>query len=54
MTDRSKARGLYPGMADVAIAATAVAHGQILLTRNRKHFEVLDIETIDPFERLPP
>jgi predicted nucleic acid-binding protein len=53
MTDRSKARGLYPGMADVTIAATALAHNQILLTRNLKHFEALEVATIDPFERLP-
>lgn len=54
MTDKSKARGLYPGIADVAIGATAVAHRQILLTRNRKHFEALEIELLDPFEQLPP
>ena len=53
MTDTSKARGLYPGMADVTIAATAVAHNHIFLTRNLKHFEALDVPIIDPFERLP-
>ena len=53
MTDRSKARGLYPGMADTVIAATAISHGLILLTRNLRHFEVFEIETVNPFESLP-
>ena len=54
MTDRSKAKGLYPGMADTVIAATAVAHGQKLLTRNLKHFEIFAMEMANPFEHLPP
>ncbi len=54
MTDRNKAQGLYPGMADTIIAATALAHGQVLLTRNLKHFEGFEVQMANPFERLPP
>ena len=53
MTDRSKAKGEYPGFPDVVIAATAVAYDLILLTRNLKHFDSLGVPGIDPFERLP-
>jgi toxin FitB len=53
LTDQGKARGRYPGLADVAIAATSVAHGLTLLSRNLQHFHPLGIDAIDPFERLP-
>ncbi|HEX8664245.1 MAG TPA: type II toxin-antitoxin system VapC family toxin [Beijerinckiaceae bacterium] len=48
LADRGKARGRYPGLADVAIAATSVAHGLVLLSRNLQHFHPLGIEAIDP------
>lgn len=37
------ASGHQPGMADALIAGTAKAHGLILVTRNRRHFEPFGI-----------
>jgi predicted nucleic acid-binding protein len=42
-----------PVFADVAIAATAKAHGLVLLTRNGRHFASLGVAFIDPIEGLP-
>ena len=42
--------GRDPGTADTQIAATALARGMKLATRNVKHFEGLGIELIDPWE----
>ena len=42
--------GRDPGTADTQIAATALARGMTLATRNVKHFEGLGIELIDPWE----
>lgn len=53
LSDRSAERGLNPGLPDMAIAATAIAYGMVLLTRNLRHFSPLGIAAIDPFERLP-
>jgi toxin FitB len=39
--------------ADTAIAATALAYGLTLATRNTKDFEGLDLELINPFEPHP-
>ena len=41
--------GRDPGTADTQIAATALARGMKLATRNVKHFEGLGIELIDPW-----
>jgi predicted nucleic acid-binding protein len=54
LSDGARARGWSPGIADIVIAATASAHGLILLTRNRRHFEPLGVKTINPFAGLPP
>ncbi len=48
LSDRAIAAGRHPGFADVAIAATAVAHDLLLLTGNGKHFAFND-----PAEGLP-
>nr|WP_272214627.1 type II toxin-antitoxin system VapC family toxin [Marinicella sp. W31]MDC2880253.1 type II toxin-antitoxin system VapC family toxin [Marinicella sp. W31] len=48
------ARAHQPGFADIAIAATAKAHGLTVLTRNVRHFEPLGVLVIDPFQSLPP
>ena len=48
LSDKAIAAGRHPGFADVAIAATAVAHDLVLVTRNGKHFEPLDVAFIDP------
>lgn len=53
MADRARALGLAPGFADIAIAATAEAHGLILLTRNLRHFEKIFPAARDPFANLP-
>ncbi len=53
--DRARASGRDPGLADVAIAATAAVHGLSVLTRNRKHFAPLGVMHLDPFaDMLPP
>jgi predicted nucleic acid-binding protein len=36
-------------MADAQIAATCIAHGAILATRNLSHFEGLGLAMIDPW-----
>jgi len=53
LSDRAFAAGRHPGFADVAIAATAVAHDLVLLTRNGKHFQPLGIPFNDPVAALP-
>jgi predicted nucleic acid-binding protein len=53
LADRGTARGRHPGLADVLIAATCVAHELALLSRNGRHFEPLGIDVVDPFKRLP-
>jgi predicted nucleic acid-binding protein len=40
--------GRNPGTADTQIAATALARGMALATRNTRHFENLGLELIDP------
>jgi hypothetical protein len=52
LLDRALAMGRHPGFADVAIAATAVAHDLIVLTRNGKHFEPLGVAFADPCDGL--
>lgn len=51
----AKARdaGQSPGLADLAIAAIALARGYTVLTRNVRHFACLDVPRHDPFESLP-
>jgi predicted nucleic acid-binding protein len=46
----ARAIGLAPGIADIAIAATAVHHRLTILTRNLHHFEPLGVALIDPFQ----
>jgi predicted nucleic acid-binding protein len=45
--------GRHPGLADIIIAAIASRHGFIVLTRNLRHFSVLGVGAVDPFEQLP-
>ena len=47
------ARAHQPGFADIAIAATAKAHGLTILTRNLRHFTPLGVPVHDPFQSLP-
>jgi predicted nucleic acid-binding protein len=53
LSDQAMARGRHPGFADVAIAATAIGHDLVLLTRNAKHFEPLGVAFADPLDGLP-
>lgn len=48
-----EARSFNPGFADMAIAATAAAHGLTLLSGNVRHFAPLGIKLHDPFLSLP-
>ncbi len=45
--------GRHPGLADIIIAATASRYGFIVLTRNLRHFSVLGVGAVDPFQQLP-
>ncbi len=53
LMDRACATGHSPGFADIAIAATASSRGLTVLTRNLRHFEPLDVRSINPFDSLP-
>ena len=53
LSDRASAAGRHPGFADVAIAATAVAHDLVVSTRNGKHFEPLRVAFSEPIEASP-
>jgi predicted nucleic acid-binding protein len=46
----SEARGTRLGVSDGQIAATAIQHGMILVTRNRKHFESTGAQLWNPWE----
>ncbi|WP_332308087.1 PIN domain-containing protein [Elstera litoralis] len=53
LSDHALSQGQAPGLADIAIAATAQHHRLTVLTRNLRHFEPLGIAVVDPFVRLP-
>ena len=53
LTDRARAAGRSPGLADVAVAATAASRRLVLLTRNLRRFGPLEIPAHDPFDSLP-
>lgn len=53
LSDLARSKGQSPGFADIAIAATAKAHGLTVLTRNLKHFAVFGLAAHDPFRTLP-
>ena len=48
-----RARAHDPGFEDIAIAATAEAHGLTVLTGNEKHFAPLGVAWLNPFKELP-
>lgn len=48
LSDMARSRGLHPGFPDIAIAATAIEHKLILVTRNGRHFDPLGVDWIDP------
>ena len=53
LSDRARAAGQAPGLADLAIAATAHCRELTILTRNLRHFQMLGVPAIDPFISLP-
>lgn len=53
LADDARCQGHDPGLADLAIAATAAIKGHVILTRNLRHFIPLGIPAHDPFDTLP-
>jgi predicted nucleic acid-binding protein len=53
LADHARGSGHAPGLADLAIAATARLHSYTILTRNLRHFRVLGVPAHDPFVALP-
>lgn len=53
LSDRARAIGRPPGLADLITAATAKHHGLTILTRNIRHFAPLGVTVHDPFASLP-
>ena len=53
LADRARGQGQAPGLADLAIAATAQRHGWTVLTRNLMHFVPMGVPALDPFAALP-
>jgi len=53
MADRARGAGEAPGLADLAIAATAQSLGYTVLTRNLRHFRAVGVRALDPFKTLP-
>ena len=54
LIDGCRASGSTPSFADLVIAATAKAHDYTLLSRNIRHFQILPVRVVNPFESLPP
>lgn len=48
-----RARAHDPGFEDIAIAATAAAHGLTVLTANERHFGPLGVPVANPLKELP-
>lgn len=53
LMDKARATGRSPDFADLAIAATAASRNLTVLTRNLRHFALLDILAMNPFDVLP-
>jgi predicted nucleic acid-binding protein len=53
LSDQARGAGHAPGLADLAIAATAASREYTVLTRNMRHFREIGVRCHDPFERLP-
>ena len=53
LADYALGQGHAPGLADLAIAATALKHGLVVLTQNLRHFTPLGVSAQNPFEMLP-
>lgn len=53
LSDQARGAGRMPGLADLAIAATARSRGYTVLTRNLRHFQPINVPAVNPFEDLP-
>jgi predicted nucleic acid-binding protein len=53
LADHARGQGHDPGLADLAIVATASVRGYVILTRNLQHFAPLGTPALDPFEERP-
>lgn len=53
LSDQARGAGHSPGLADLAIAATAQVRAYTVLTRNLRHFRAIGVPCHDPFESLP-
>ena len=53
LSDQARGAGQTPGLADLAIAATAWRRGYTVLTRNLRHFQPMGVPAVNPFESLP-
>jgi predicted nucleic acid-binding protein len=53
LSDVARGQGQAPGLADLAIAATAQKNGFTILTRDLRHFGSLGVPALDPHETLP-
>ncbi len=53
LSDLARGRGHDPGFADLIIAATALTRGYAVLTRNLRHFSIVDVRAHNPFDQLP-
>ena len=53
LADRVRGLGQAPGLADLAIAATAETLGYTVLTRTLRHFRAFGVAAHDPFDTLP-
>lgn len=53
LADHAREKGHDPGLADLAIAATASVRSYVVLTRNLRHFAPLGVAVHDPFDTLP-
>src|SRR4051794_15104608 len=53
LSDQARGAGHAPGLADLAIAATAQVRAYTVLTRNLRHFRALGVPSHDPISSLP-
>lgn len=53
LSDRARSKGRSPGFPDLAIAATAAAHGLTVLTGNLRHFAPLGVPAHIPLQSFP-
>jgi predicted nucleic acid-binding protein len=54
ITGRARLEGQAVGLVDSLLAATAIVHGLILVTRNVSDVAVLPVETINPWDGPDP